>query len=405
MTTLFVSLISFDGHVHVLGSSTNRVESLRNLGTMHPDWKAVRAAVCDLDNAVVSATSKGTFDAACAQKAMIAGEFLFEELLPTQVKQWLRKETGELILNLSEDLDFVPWELLHTGRDFICARWSMGRTIAGIDPVPPDEEERNSLRALIIADPEGSLNSAYDEGWAIHTAAQAHPLVTPTFRACDVESWEIRQSVRSFDLVHFAGHVDHEGWRVTGGHFDFVDVEKLTGGSGVPQLVITMGCAAASSPMKNAWLRAGVRHFVGPVFAIPDRLASRFSVRFHSHLFEGDPIGEAARKARADVSDEFGLGAVPWGVVALYGKPSTRYLLSEMAELEQSSARDGSASKRKPPGTARIDRPLPLLTRSTIRPVPSDPARDPLTLDMFFAAVLVITIVVGVLFIQIAARS
>lgn len=273
-----------------------------------------------------------------------AGEILFDRLLPAPIKAALRRvEGGELALVLDEAMAFVPWELLHTGREFLGLALALGRTVrseaarlgdARPEPVGP-------WRMLIVCDPRGDLISSYFEGLTLRDELQALPgeRVTVDLRASEVSLDDVRASLREYDIVHYAGHVEAQGgsgrgWWLRDGVLEPGGLLELAGGRPFPRLVFSNACRSArldegdavvrSESLAHGFLRSGVRHYVGTLWDVPDEPASLFALSFWAALgapAEASSIGEAMRRARAAVAARYGAESVYWAAWVLYGDP------------------------------------------------------------------------------------
>ncbi|MFT4703195.1 MAG: hypothetical protein ACI81R_000884, partial [Bradymonadia bacterium] len=277
------------------------------------------------------ASTEGELSATMLAANERLGGFLFDELLPYDVKTALRRDIGALTISLDVELMQVPWELLHTGDELLSHRWSMSRALQ----LPASFEIRaeaaaapSMARVLIVADPDGSLDESYAEGVAVHHILKSADGVDASLRAADVDASVIRQSARRYDVIHFAGHVDAAGWRMAESVLNAASVRRLAGGGEVPSLVFVNGCGAAGgehAAVTQAWLEAGVPHVIAPLFDVPDRLARDFSQLVYRSLLAGDSIGDAVRAARLDLAQAVGAGATSWAGYVLFGDPCARF--------------------------------------------------------------------------------
>ena len=239
-----------------------------------------------------------------------------------------------MTISLDPSLLNVPWELLDAGRGPLSLTWAIGRSLQGAaDSAARAPEPRPIERALIVADPDGALDESYAEGVALHAAFKARRGVASTLRAADVDADFVRCHARGCDLLHYAGHVDEEGWRMSCSTLRASDITRLAGGGRAPSVVFINGCAAGAragegTAMLEAWFAAGVCHVVGPLYDLPDRLGREAARRFYDALMGGAPIGEALRQTRVSLAREIGEGTTPWGAYALYGDPRTVYAAS-----------------------------------------------------------------------------
>jgi len=320
----------YGDHLHIWGSPTGTLASLRPLGSYAPAWEDVRVAADAIQATIERACRDGEVTNAALADVCQHGMYLFDELLPGPARAWLRAEgPGTLTLVLDDDLLFVPWELLHTSRSFVAEQWATGRIIArDIDNL--DARTCDHTRPLllgVIADPDGQLHEAYAEGVDLRALGERRDTVDVELRAADVDATSVRRHARLWDVLHYAGHIDADGWRMSDSVLRPQDVERMAGGAPLPALVFAHGCAggdARAETVTRAWLDAGTAHVIGSQFVVPDRLGPKIARAFYTHALEGVPLGESLRRARHDTADAFGPGVWPWGSYVLYGDPHAR---------------------------------------------------------------------------------
>lgn len=274
----------------------------------------------------------GKIDPEAVAEVRRLGALLFDDLLPHAIKRWLREANGgSLCLGLTDGLLHLPWELMHDGREFLGLRWSIGRV--GITEHEPDGILRRApstpVSMLIVADPAGDLPEAYNEGVAIRHLMDATEAFAVSFRSTRVESRFLRERLRDYDVVHFAGHLEDDGLRMLDGFIGPPDLERLRGGLPMPSLVFLNGCGQGNSStaghLIQPLLDAGVRHCVAALFELPDQLGRDVGAAFYSSLSDGETIGESLRVARVQLAERYGLGAMIWAPYTLFGDPSARY--------------------------------------------------------------------------------
>ena len=78
--------------------------------------------------------------------------------------------------------------------------------------------------------------------------------------------------------------------------------------------------------LANAFLTAGVRHYVGTQWEIVDGQSALFAAELYRHLTDGKAIGAAVRHARASVIERAGETTLAWASYVLYGDPEVRPL-------------------------------------------------------------------------------
>lgn len=301
------------------------------------------------------------------------GQAFSDELFTVNIKEKLRKTKAQhLSLHLDDRLVHVPWELLHDGQQFLCQRFNMGRLVRTRQPVPASRSRilARPVRMLILADPRGDLKGAYQEGIDIRDYMDRDKdLVNVSLRSDNITPNFIKEKIRNFDLVHYAGHADYNrldaeqsGWRLTTGSFKAQDIIKMAGTAVMPALIFSNACQSGRTEewkvkeyfqseifgLANAFVLAGVRHYVGTFWEILDEPSSHFALEFYKNLLSGMTIGEAIRESRVALIREFGEESIVWASYILYGDPTSNYIdqIKKAREEEEPEAPVVTASRR-----------------------------------------------------------
>jgi CHAT domain-containing protein len=277
------------------------------------------------------------------------GEELWRTVIPTELhKELVRGES--LQLELDEALVAVPWELMFDGSEFLCRRLSIGRIVATRQPRRGDERRTvgTPIRVLVMAaDAKGDLPEVRKEGEAIIDELEKHATIKARLSTAPDRAFALRY-LKDYDIVHFAGHADYvaaapgdSGWTLADGKLTADEIVKLGGGRPMPMIVVGNACqsgqTAAWDPgttanttqvfgLANAFLTAGVRHYLGTQWEIVDGQSALFAAELYKHLADGKAIGAAVRHARAAVVAQAGETALAWASYVLYGDPDVRPL-------------------------------------------------------------------------------
>lgn len=340
---------------------------------------------------------RGQLDESCALELRKLGLLLFDELLPAPIKEKLRAAEGlDLMIRADEALSDVPWELLHTGQRFLALQVNLGRLIQSAQPLEvAAPRPLGQLRdVLILADPGGDLDAAYEEGIALRDHLDGLLDTRVTLRSSEVSRADVRENLREFDLLHFAGHAQvqgqGQGWLMSDGRFTAQDIDRLRGGRPFPSLVFANACgsgrqrsallqARASHSLAHAFLQSGVRHFIGAHWDVPDEVAGEFALHFYRALTRGAPIGAALRTARLAMSVACGEGALLWGSYCLYGDPGFVYFPQEEAldedDFELTILEPPHVPVQAPGVYHEMEVPVSELIRPKAPPLPSAPLR------------------------------
>ncbi len=280
------------------------------------------------------------------------GRVFSDDLFTHRVKEKLREtDADHLIVNLDDHLVQIPWELLHDGKEFLCQRFSMGRSVRTRQNVVENRVARSlarPLKMLIMADPKGDLKGAYQEGTQIRNYVDSHgELINGVLRSDDITPDFIKQKIRNFDFVHFAGHADYDsgnpqnsGWRLTSGNLMSRDIIKMAGAGAMPALIFSNACQSARTEdwsikenfheeifgLANAFVLSGVKHYVGTFWEVLDEPSNRFAIEFYKQMVNGATIGTAVRDSRRALVEKYGEETIVWGSYLLYGDPTFNYM-------------------------------------------------------------------------------
>jgi class 3 adenylate cyclase/CHAT domain-containing protein/tetratricopeptide (TPR) repeat protein len=284
------------------------------------------------------------------------GQLFCDELFTPEVKEKVRKaESDHLILQLDDQLVHIPWELIHDGQQFLCQKFNMGRLVKTRQTVLGTRARSlgRPFKMLVLVDPRGDLEGAYREGTELRDFMDKFKdNVSVSFRSSDITADFIRQKIRNFDLIHFAGHAEYHpenpadsGWRLSDGIFSARDITKLSGTAAMPALVFSNACQSARTEewrikeefqdeifgLANAFILSGVKHYIGTFWEILDEPSSRFALECYRHALSGMTVGEAVRQARLSLIKDYGEETIVWASYLLYGDPTFNYTDQVMA--------------------------------------------------------------------------
>ncbi|MDD2751705.1 MAG: CHAT domain-containing protein [Candidatus Omnitrophica bacterium] len=274
-------------------------------------------------------------------------QLLWDHLLTRQVREKLRNiPSRNLILFIDEELINIPWEFLYDGKDFLCLKFALGRLVRSSSNTesPQYRALNNTLKMLILANPTNDLNSAYAEGKFIRNHFDhRRKQVKINFKSTQIESLYVKKNLHDYDIVHFAGHAEHDqdnpqgsGWVLSDGKFSAQDIRVLGEAFSLPHLVFSNACHSAQLEdlaletdyqdktynLAAAFLFSGVRHYIGCAWKIEDRVSLSFAKEFYTLLIDGECVGECVRRGRLKLIDEFGPAANFWASHLLYGDPN-----------------------------------------------------------------------------------
>lgn len=350
--------------------------TIRNYEDIAAPMDAIDARCLELVDTLNKTNQRGRITEDILLKLRDIGQIIYDDIFPISIKEKFKNTRAEyLCLNLGERLVHIPWELLHNGDQFLCQRFAMGRIVKTRQSLLGSwsRELGRPLNVLLLADPTGDLKGAYAEGIQIRDYLDHFiDYFNVAFRSDHVRADSLRQKMRNFDIVHFAGHADYHpdnpdesGWRLSEVNLKTKDIRKMAGTSAMPALIFSNSCQSARTEkwalakdfqddifgLANAFLLSGVKHYVGTFWEIIDEPSRRFALEFYKALVAGNAIGEAIRQARKSLIKEYGEETIVWASYLLYGDPTYNYMEQIcMKEHEEKSQRD---PRFETPGTVR----------------------------------------------------
>jgi CHAT domain-containing protein len=348
----------------VAGTQLRCVEDRTPLGRRHLlpyDPPRVAQLSAELLSVLERANRARTLSDANLANLKLAGEELARQLIPKDLQSRLRDSMGSLALTIDEELAPVPWELLYDGEQFLCRRFDLGRRL--ITDWRPNAtvwrpaELQQPLRMLVIcSDTRGDLERLEPECTGLLSTMDAHPdkLSVRLLRAQDLET--VRRSLKSYDLVHFAGHADYDptdpggaGWHLGDGKLKADEIATLGMARPMPVLVFSNACQTGlSGPwddqrrgrvlgLAGAFLLSGSRFYVGTQWELVDSIGAQVATHFYDALVRGANVGAALRAARLRVVEDSGEEALGWAGYVLYGDP-TQVLLPATGSAQPADA-------------------------------------------------------------------
>ncbi len=318
-----------------------------------------------LFNLLNNASKQLRVDRSIIDQAKYIGQSLFDGLFTLRVKELLYStECRELILEIDGNLVQIPWELLYDGTDFLCQRFNIGRIVNTWQSIAshrgqerrkrPFNIDKNPFKMLILADPKGDLDASYEEGDILfekfkdlseHKDLQKN--IEIKLKSSFIETEYIKKALREFDIIHYAGHAKYNaedpsrgGWQTADGEVSTDDIIEMIGGGALPYLIFSNACQSGQTEpwsissdgkkgvygLANAFLLAGVYHYIGTFWDIPDKQGLRLAVEFYKNLMKGVNIGESLRRARVHLIHRYGEANITWMAYMLYGDPTYVYL-------------------------------------------------------------------------------
>ena len=327
------------------------VKSYKEIKFNETRIKEYASGIIDLLN---RANRRGKISSELLTKLKDYGRLMFDELIPINIKDRLIKTAKKnLMISIDDKLVYIPWELLYDGKEFICQRFSLGRSVSTKQQVSSQARALGRpLKMQLLADPGGDLKASYEEGVEIkNETGMFEDWINVYLKSTDIKTDYVKAKIRNFDIVHYAGHAEHDsqnpaesGWMLSDGKLSAEEIISFTGAMPMPSLVFSNACQTGQTEewrleedyedrifgLANAFLLSGVQHYIGTFWEIPDLAGSYFAIHFYKNLAKGVAIGEAMRLARIALINKYGEDTIVWASYMLYGDPTTMYVHPDM---------------------------------------------------------------------------
>lgn len=314
------------------------------------------------------------------EELRLRGQDLYLRLFPDPLKDFYRQYRDKIAsLLVVSDEPWIPWELVHPDEseddDFLCLRFPMARWLAGqYGPAQGLRVERLLCAEAAAVEGYPTLRSAQEEReWLEKLKKEIPGLEGNVLVAARHADFTTRLKRGGFDLIHFAGHADHDPADLDHSRLVLTDRTLWTShlaGEILRQiakdrpLVFLNACRVARVGLAltgvggwpDRWVRRGrCGALLCPQWVVRDATAFLFTKTFYSRLGEGATLGEAVLDARrklreADPTDPtylaYSLYAHPNAVVGFGAKavevpaerrttPIERYPLKELSESQR----------------------------------------------------------------------
>jgi len=272
---------------------------------------------------------------------------MYELLIPFSFKEELKRQNNiSWILDLSSAE--YPWEMMQEDLESVplCIHSGMIRQLATMN-----FRERiakvTERTALVVGDPflNGffpQLSGAKNEAELVASLLKTFNYQTESLINSTAPNVLVKLVSKNHKIIHLAGHgVFQFGPRkATGmiiGNNSFLTASQIGGMSCTAELVFVNCCylgkmdsnAEVTSQQRNKFaanigtqlINNGVRAVIVAGWAVDDAAALEFANQFYLNMLNGVNFGEAVKRARKRIFEEYGKRSNTWGAFQCYGDP------------------------------------------------------------------------------------
>ncbi|MFK7845304.1 MAG: CHAT domain-containing protein [Rhodothermales bacterium] len=306
-----------------------------------------------------------------AERALRHGKVLYQLLMPGEFEDLLTS-SASLVFELDRNTAPIHWEMLvfpnREQAGAVSLTLPISRQLRTTYSNIPSSRAGRARRALVIGNPDGSLEFAEEEALIVSELLVKHDFEVDTFIGSprDVNNSSGYPAANRLDvleklfegnyaIVHYAGHGDYDkndpsktGWLFDTGLLTAGEIQRLID---APTLIFANACLSGRTSMATAAgageedidvqsrqlaqpfgeagllpsladevLKLGVRNYIGTAWEVDDKGAILFAERFYQQFLNGESIGDAIFEARKKVSRHAQYGAL-WAAYQHYGPP------------------------------------------------------------------------------------
>lgn len=293
------------------------------------------------------------------------GWLLFKLVLPERIQETLANHTGPIVL-VTEEMS-LPWELFHTGEEFLSLKQSFSRQVMEQKVVGnllgtlsnKKRKPKTEANVLLIANPTGDLDASVEEAESLQELFESNGLKVRSLigpQQCDYLSL-MGALKHPYEIIHFSGHTEsikiEDSFTsmipLAGGHRLLAeDIRRCLTGQPV---VFLNSCHSSdiqaeieTQPLHGAGVvRTLAQAFtlgnsagqsqaiIGSMWWISDSAARDIAASFYEGVLKGKPIGDALKTARLNVSKSREDPAL-WGSYVLFGHHELQLSLQTESE-------------------------------------------------------------------------
>ncbi len=318
-----------------------------------------------------------------ADRAMRHGKVLYQLLIPGEFEEMLTS-CSSLVFEVDRNTAPIHWEMLilpnREQAGAVALTLPVSRQLRTTYSNVPSSRYDREKRALVIGNPDGTLEFAEDEALMVSRLLTRHGFEVDTFIGAPndpgsgIEGYPTANRLDvleklfegKYTIVHYAGHGDYDrkdpsktGWKFPNGLLTAGEFSRL---KDAPVLIFANAClsgrtSSATVGTLNAGdmlvgsealrqseqvgqpfgeagllpsladevLKLGVRNYIGTAWEVDDKGAILFAERFYENFLSGRTVGESVYEARKKLSRHAQYGAL-WAAYQHYGPPD--YTLS-----------------------------------------------------------------------------
>ena len=234
-----------------------------------------------------------------------------------------QKDIAYLHIIIDPQLNFIPFEILHDGKDFLSDYLILSREFTNSDFQNSNHNISSKQKFCVIGNPSESKDINDDVLKEIETVSSMIDLdfnLRGPFKHRNVNKIELIRLLGVNNGLHFSGHYGLNGWKLFDEEFLAEDILKC---SRAPEFIFSNSCGNYNEGFinfLNAFLNKGTKSIICSFGDLPSDKASEFSKQFYKFFLKyNHDTGKAIFLSRKEMIKKYGHKDLFWAFYQLYG--------------------------------------------------------------------------------------
>ena len=234
-----------------------------------------------------------------------------------------RNEIVHLHIIIDPQLNFIPFEILHDGKDFLSDYLILSREFTSSNFQNSYHKINSKEKFCVIGNPSESKDINDDVINEIESISSIIDLdfnLRGPFKHRNVDKIELIRLLSVNNGLHFSGHYGLNGWKLFDEEFVAEDILKC---SRAPEFIFSNSCGNYNESFinfLNAFLNKGTKTIICSFGDLPSNKAAEFSEYFYKFLIKHNHnMGKALFLSRKEMIKKYGHKDLFWAFYQLYG--------------------------------------------------------------------------------------
>ena len=242
-----------------------------------------------------------------------------------------KNQFNHIKLILDKDTNFIPFEILHDGKDFLSDFIIFSRNFTDYSSFTLNGNSNNETNNFIIVGNPSESEDIFDD--VIEECNSLSEIVKSRFNLFgpytkkSVNKIELIRLLNISNCFHFSGHFkdssSSSGWMLNNDIFEVNDINKV---SSAPDFIYSNSCGETNDSYIYEFLKKGSKSIVSSMGKLPSKRAIEFSRFFYIYfILKEKSVGESFFLAIKDAKNKFGSEDLFWSFYRLYGNSSLKF--------------------------------------------------------------------------------